>query len=199
MRPTQSRLKRNISRVFLAIPLVAMLAACNTGLNQATVSQVTPAQASETEYRLGGGDKIAINIFGEGNITGTYQVDAGGAISLPLIGRFDVGDRTPAQVERELAAKLKEGIVKDPLVSVSVVEYRPFYVVGEVARPGAYSFFNGFTILNALALAGGQTYRADLAKISIVRHSRSGETKTQTGTMAGIQPGDVIIVPERNF
>jgi polysaccharide export outer membrane protein len=157
------------------------------------------APETDTAYRLGGGDKIAINVFGENNISGTYQVDASGAVALPLVGRVEAGDLTPAEFEKELVDKLKDDIVQDPRVSVSVLEYRPFYIVGEVAKPGAYSFFNGFTILNALALAGGQTYRADLSRISIIRRTKTGDTKLSGGSLASIQPGDVIVVPERNF
>lgn len=192
--------RRPTLTIFACLFMAIGLAGCNAGLTNTNVAEVLPAPEFDNAYKLGGGDKISVNVFGESNITGTYQVDASGAISLPLVGRIEVGDRTPAMAEQELIARLKRGdIVQDPQVTVSVIEYRPFYVVGEVARPGAYSFFNGFTVLNALALAGGQTYRADLSKISIVRRTKAGETKVPTGSMAAIQPGDVVIVPERNF
>lgn len=194
MRPSSS-----IAKFAALAAIVAGLSACSPQLNEARIANVTPAAPADGSYRLGGGDKISVTIFGDNSISGEYAVDPDGSIALPLVGRVPVAGRTPAETEAAVADAVKNGIVEDPRVSVAVVQYRPFYVVGEVARPGAYAFYNGFTVLNALALAGGQTYRADLRNISIIRQANGNGDATPAKSVASIEPGDVIIVPERHF
>ncbi|HEY4134830.1 MAG TPA: polysaccharide biosynthesis/export family protein [Alphaproteobacteria bacterium] len=154
----------------------------------------SPPQA----YRLGAGDRIAVNVYGEQSIAGEYEVDDGGNVSLPLAGRVSVNKMTPAEAEQALQAKLKSSL-ENPQVNVSVVEYRSVYILGEVAKPGAYPYRAGATVLNAVALAGGYTYRAQTKGISVMRPGDSDKDTKVAQQNSYLQPGDIVIVPARWF
>ena len=156
--------------------------------------------ASDGEYVLGSGDKVRVSVFGEADLTGEYEVDGAGMVAFPLIGEVKAGGGTARQLEQSIATKLKEGYLRNPVVSIEVLTYRPFFIMGEVRRPGSYPYKNGLSLLNAVALAGGYTYRA---KSSVWVITRTGDKNFQErevtdGTFI-IRPGDTIVVPERFF
>jgi protein involved in polysaccharide export with SLBB domain len=151
-------------------------------------------------YRLGAGDKVRIIVFGEDTLTGEYLVPGGaGKISFPLVGDITAGGLTVGQVETELENALREGFLKQPRVSIEVLEYRPFFILGEVMKPGEYPYTNGLTVLNAVATANGFTYRADTHKVYIRRANATQEQAYQLTTSTPVEPGDTIRIGERFF
>jgi len=121
------------------------------------------------EYRLGANDKIRVITFGEDSLTGEFFIGGSGKVSLPLIGEVQAAGLSISQFQNEVETALKQGYLKDPHVSVEVLTYRPFYILGEVQKPGEYPYSNGLTVLNAVATANGFTYRANDKKVFIKR------------------------------
>lgn len=158
-----------------------------------------PVAANPPPYEMGPGDRISVTVFGEDNITGEYDIDPQGTVSLPLAGRMTAKDMTPQQFETALRNRLGHGLVTNPQVAVSVVKYRPFYILGEVKNPGAYPYYSGATVLNAVALAGGYTYRASTTDISVVRPESKDRDPQLASEEAYLEPGDIVIVPLRWF
>jgi len=156
--------------------------------------------ATDQGYRLGAGDKVRIIVFGEDTLTGEYLVPGGaGVISFPLVGNITAGGMTVGQLETELENALREGFLKEPRVSIEVLEYRPFFILGEVMKPGEYPYTNGLTVLNAVATANGFTYRADTHKVYIRRANATQEEQYQLTTSTPVEPGDTIRIGERFF
>lgn len=151
------------------------------------------------EYRTGAGDKLRITVFGHDDLSGEFQVDGSGIISLPLIGDVAAGERSVKEIEGAIVDKLKPGYLKNPRVSVEVVNYRPFYILGEVKNPGSYPYVNGMTVVNAIALSGGYTYRAREDRVLIIRAEDPERTKQSGSLDTSVSPGDIIEVPERFF
>jgi polysaccharide export outer membrane protein len=160
--------------------------------------QATPAPVSET-YTLGTGDQLRVIVFGETDLSGQFTVDDGGHVRLPLIGQVDAAGRTLHQFEGDVAAKLSQGYLKNPRVSVEVTNYRPFFIIGEVNKPGEYPYVNGMNVLNAVALAGGFTYRAREGEVYIKHVGSNEEEEVDVEAGGKVQPGDIIRVKERFF
>lgn len=151
------------------------------------------------EYQLGTGDKVRVVVFNEPALSGEFQVSDSGSISVPLVGQQKAAGLSPRELERQLTARLKGGFVRDPKVSVEVSSYRPFYMIGEVEKPGEYQYRNGLSILAAAAISGGFTYRASRSTVFIKRASENFERELPLGPQTSILPGDVVRVPERYF
>jgi len=163
-----------------------------------------PAQAQTPEmaaafdaYTLGAGDSLRITVFGEEDLGGEYVVDGSGAVSLPLIGQVRAGGYTVPEFEGIIIEKLSDGYLRTPRVSIEVTNYRPFYIMGEVNAPGQYPYVTGMSVLNAVALAGGYTYRANEDEVVIIRGEPQQEIIAKPGT--AILPGDTIRVEHRFF
>jgi polysaccharide biosynthesis/export protein len=151
-------------------------------------------------YRLGAGDQVRVTVFNEPTLTGQYNITPGGALAFPLIGVVAAGGRTIDAVQQELTAKLGEGYVNDPRVSVEVLNYRPFYILGEVNRPGEYSYASGMTVEQAIARAGGFTYRANEKTVFLRRQTGTAEsTVPLRRAQVAVLPGDTIRIGERYF
>ena len=118
---------------------------------------------------------------------------------MPLIGPVSIGGRDVANAEKLIGEKLADGYLVNPRVSIEVLNYRPFYILGEVKKPGSYPYVNGMTVLNAIALASGFTYRANEKKIVITRKVDGAEKKIDVEDTTLVMPGDIIRVPERFF
>lgn len=152
------------------------------------------------DYKLGAGDKVRVNVFGEDTLSGEYEVSGeAGVVSMPLIGDVQAGGLTVTQLQTLIEAKLKDGYLKEPHVSIEVLNYRPFYILGEVTKPGEYPYTTGLTVLNAVATANGFTYRADTHKVFIKRAGDPVEHEYPLTSMTLVQPGDTIRVKERFF
>jgi polysaccharide export outer membrane protein len=157
------------------------------------------AQAASDQYRLGPGDKVRVTVFGDDQLSGEFQVDANGAIAMPLIGNVDAGGRTTNELAANVVQKLQKDYLKNPKVSVEVIDYRPFYILGEVRNPGSYPYVNGMRVMNAVALAGGFTYRAREGHMKINRDVDGKMQELDADRATVVLPGDVIEVPERFF
>jgi len=148
---------------------------------------------------LQGGDKIRVTVFGEDKLTGEYDIDPGGFVSLPLAGTLHAGGLTKSELEVVLTKKFQSSYLRDPKVTVDIANFRPFYVLGEVLKPGEYPYKSGMTVLSAIAVAGGQTYRASNSQVMI---KRAGETQLKGYDLTAdvpIYPGDLIRLPQRYF
>lgn len=155
-------------------------------------------------YQLGVDDRLRITVYGEDDLTGSYSVAADGTVSMPLIGAVPVAGLLLPQVEALITAQLKDGYFVDPSVSIEIESYRPFYILGEVGTPGRYEYANHITILNAVALAGGFTYRAKQKTVKVQRPGYTGEGVDARGYITLqphdlVFPGDVLLVEERFF
>ncbi|SMF59129.1 polysaccharide export outer membrane protein [Tistlia consotensis] len=153
----------------------------------------------QTEYRLGPGDKVLVTVFGQDDLTGQHVVDGQGDISLSLIGAVPAGDKTAPQLADAIARRLSPKYLNDPKVSVQVLNYRPFYIVGEVKSPGSYPYVDDMTVMNAVALAGGLTYRAREDEFYITRKADPEKVKREAFPNTEVEPGDLITVRERFF
>ncbi len=150
-------------------------------------------------YILGVGDRIRVTVFGHEDLSGEFEVDGAGRVSLPLIRDVDAEGLTLRKFEQGIVDKLKPDFLINPKVSVDVLNYRPFYIIGEVKKPGSYAYVNGMTIVNAIALAGGYTYRAKENNVLIIRADDKSREKENADHDTPVLPGDVIEVPERYF
>jgi polysaccharide export outer membrane protein len=171
----------------------------NAAASAGNPSAPSTAAPNPNELRLAGGDKVRVIVYGEDKISGDYQLDSAGFLSIPLAGSIQGAGLTKVELESALTQKLKSEYLRNPKVTVEVINYRPFYVLGEVQKPGEYQFRNGLNVLSAIAIAGGATYRANNSSVMIQR-SGSNELKEypQSPTVM-VMPGDVVRVPERFF
>ncbi|GAB4238764.1 MAG: polysaccharide export protein UppC [Methyloligellaceae bacterium] len=157
------------------------------------------AGAQEEPYRLDSGDRLRIVVFGQDNLSRTYAVDGGGYISMPLIGAVRARGLTTFELERRIAAKLRAGYVKDPKVSVEVQDYRPFFILGEVRRPGQFPYVNGMSVRTAVAIAGGYSERARKTRVKLTRRVNGHEVTFWVPENYPVRPGDTVYVTERFF
>ncbi|RZJ94300.1 MAG: polysaccharide export protein [Brevundimonas sp.] len=188
--------------VFLAgLLLAGVLAGCAQGtMASGTADETVEAAARVIEdYRLGASDKVRVPVFGEEALTGEFIVGANGKLSLPLIGETQAAGMTIGQFQTEIANALSQGFLNEPRVSVEVLNYRPFYILGEVNQPGTYPYTNNLTVLNAVATAGGFTYRANINRVFIKRGDGDGEIEYPLTTATRVAPGDTIRIGERLF
>lgn len=167
---------------------------------------VSLCTAEVTQYRLGAGDLIEISVYDEPDLSLKVRIGLSGKISFPLLGDVEVAGLSPKDVELHLLERLKGPYLVDPSVTVSIVEYRPFYVTGEVEKPGSYAFHPGLTVDKAISVAGGFTERASKGKIYVIhdgaRGTAASESKKRRKSVKlydVVQPGDVITVEQSFF
>jgi polysaccharide biosynthesis/export protein len=153
----------------------------------------------EQPYTLDSGDKLRVVVFGQDGISGSYQVDASGNVSLPLVGSIPARGFTTAQLTQEIAERLKQGYVRDPHVTVAVESYRPFFILGEVTNPGQYSYVPNMTVENAIAIAGGFSPRAKKQSVELTRNTSGQRFDGDVPLNYPIRPGDTVVVKERWF
>jgi len=151
------------------------------------------------EYRFGSGDKLRLIVFGEPDLSGEFIVSGEGKVSLPLIGEVLASGATATELQDKIATALKQGYIQNPRVNVEVLTFRPFYILGEVNKPGQYDFSNGMTVERAVATASGYTYRADHKKVFIKHANQDQEEAVKVTSQIMIAPGDTIRIPERYF
>lgn len=198
-----------VAAAFL-LPSVSALAQTDGGTpayaqvaNTAPSSGVTTAASASTEsdqsYQLGAGDKLRLSVFGENDLGGEFEIDGSGDVRLPLIGQVKAAGLTVHAFEQKVIKMLEDGYLRDPRVSIEVVNYRPFYIIGEVNKPGQYPYVNGMNALNAVALAGGYTAKANKSEVYLQRNGKNGEQEYPSDETTKVQPGDVIRIPERFF
>ncbi len=152
-----------------------------------------------SEYRIAAGDKVRVTVFGHEDLSGEFEVDGSGHCSLPLIKQVPAAGFTTSEFAAEIFSRMSPDYLKDPRISVEVIGYRPVYVLGEVRRPGSYPYSAGMTVVNAVALAGGYTYRAARKKIVVNRPDDPDRRSRRIKERDPLAPGDVIEIPERFF
>ena len=166
----------------------------------ATPPDGAAAVDSVAGYALGPGDRVRLTVFRHEDLSGEFDVDGEGFLAMPLVGEIRGAGLNARQLESQIEGRLKEGgYLVNPQVSVEVLNYRPFYIIGEVNNPGSYQYVNGMTVINAVALAGGFTYRADQDDIIITRGGSEGRRIDDVRADTPVLPGDIVEVTERFF
>lgn len=184
-----------MSRKSIAIFLTGAVA-----LSGCAAYQPAPAAfhaALQEPYRLDAADTVRITVFEQEGLTNTYAVDQAGYIAFPLIGQVPARGRTGPEIEGDIAARLRNGYLRDPDVSVQIDKYRPVFVMGEVGAAGQYSFVPGMTVQKAIAAAGGYSARAQQMNVDV---TRTVNGKVMTGRVRisdPLLPGDTVYVRER--
>jgi polysaccharide export outer membrane protein len=195
-------------RSFLAVCALVVVAGCSGsgsdfGLGgtpaPTTYGAPAPSTSSIDAYRLGAGDKLSVNVFGENELSGEFLVGDDGRVELPLIGGVPAKGQTVTEFQNAVVARYSSGYLKDPKVSVSVLNYRPFFIQGEVGKGGEYPYKAGLTVQDAVAIAGGYSYRANTDKAFIRRAGADREIEVNLVQRVPINPGDIVRIPERFF
>jgi polysaccharide export outer membrane protein len=159
-----------------------------------------PAPAGfDAAYRLDAGDRLRVVVYGQEGLTNTYAIDAGGSITMPLIGAVPARGRTPAGLAAEITAKLRNGFIREPSVAVEIESYRPFFILGEVAAPGQYPYVPNMSVESAVAIAGGFSPRALRDRVTLTHTDGSGSRRVVVPLGTAISPGDTVLVGERWF
>ena len=160
----------------------------------------TPAPVRrDAGYGLDAGDKLRVVVYGQEGLTNTYAIDAGGTITMPLIGQVPARGRTPAALAAEIAARLRRGYIREPSVAVEIETYRPFFILGEVAAPGQYPYVPNMTVESAIAIAGGFSPRAKRDIVTLTHADAGGAARSEVPLGTSLGPGDTVVVTERWF
>ena len=155
--------------------------------------------AYDAAYRLDAGDRLRIVVYGQEGLTNTYAIDAGGSITMPLIGAVRARGLTPAGLADEISGKLRNGYIREPSVAVEIEAYRPFFILGEVAAPGQYPYVPNMSVESAVAIAGGFSPRARRDRVTLTHTDAGGSMRTVVPLGTPISPGDTVLVGERWF
>jgi polysaccharide export outer membrane protein len=155
--------------------------------------------AYDSAYRLDAGDKLRVVVYGQEGLTNSYAIDAGGAITMPLIGSVPARGRTPAGLAAEITGRLRNGYIREPSVAVEIESYRPFFILGEVAAPGQYPYVPNMSVESAVAIAGGFSPRAKRDRVTLTHTESSGSTRYVVPLGTSLSPGDTVLVGERWF
>ena len=155
--------------------------------------------AHDAAYRLDAGDKLRVVVYGQEGLTNTYAIDAGGSITMPLIGSVPARGRTPAGLAAEISGKLRNGYIRDPSVAVEIETYRPFFILGEVAAPGQYPYVPNMSVESAVAIAGGFSPRAQRDRVTLTHSDNAGSNRAVVPLGTPLSPGDTVLVGERWF
>jgi polysaccharide export outer membrane protein len=182
-------------RLFILLA-AAMLASC------ASPARHLPALAAnkdDTAYLLGPGDMLRIVVYGEPDLSGSFRIAENGSLAIPLVGQVNAQGLSLEELQRRLVTILGAKAIKSPDVTVQVDEYRPFFILGEVKTPGSYTYVPDMTVLTAVAIAGGFTFRAQEDSVSITRKRDGTTLESRAVREARVLPGDVVYVFERHF
>ena len=177
--------------------LAALLVGCAADMGPvAYYDGMVPTGTSSVVQR---GDKIKVTVYGEDNLNGVYDVDPGGAVTVPLAGTIQAAGRNKIELQREIARRYKNQYLQDPKVTVEVVAFRPIYVFGEAEHPGEYPYKSGLNLISAVTAAGGFTYRASRTSVLIQHSGEDVWVEYPLSPAVAISPGDLIRIPERFF
>jgi polysaccharide export outer membrane protein len=179
---------------------IAALRASFASTSVPTAYAATPAPgSSDNAYHLDAGDKLRVVVYGQEGLTNGYAIDAGGSITMPLIGAVPARGRTTAGLAAEITRRLRNGFIRDPSVAVEIESYRPFFILGEVAAPGQYPYVPNMTVESAVAIAGGFSPRAKRDSVTLTHSDDAGVMRTVVPLGTPISPGDTVLVRERWF
>lgn len=177
----------------LALSALLLLTAC------APAHLVDRAPVGSFEYRIGAGDRLKVATYGEDRLTGEFTVNAQGAVSFPLLGPVPAAGLTVEQFNAEVQRRLATQYMRNPQVTVEMLNFRPVYILGEVQRPGEFPYGDRMSIHALVAKAGGFTYRANQAYVLVRGESETTERAVRLSSATAVQPGDTIRIPERTF
>jgi len=191
-------------RAFVPFALLAVLvcgqaSAAGDGLRQGETETVVVNGPVYNDYRLGPGDKVRVTVYDETDLSGEFQVDDTGFVRLPLIGQVKALGRTARQLEGDVSTALLDGYLKNPRVNVEVTTYRPFYIIGQVNRPGQYPYTSNMSALDAIGVAGGFTDHAVESTVHIRHQGEVKEYDLALDETVQIRPGDVVRVDQTVF
>ena len=188
---------------FVGIWLAFALAACGESVRPTSAASVAAAQeaATPSKYVLASGDRIRVTVYGEDRLSGEFAVTTTGQISFPLIGNLNVAGLTLAEAQKLIHDRLADGYLKDPRVTAEFTTYRPYYVLGEIVRPGQFPYADGLTVRQAIAAAGGFTYRAKRNTIYVLAPGAAEEAAIDLTKEPNrlVRPGETIRIGERFF
>jgi polysaccharide biosynthesis/export protein len=187
-------MKTLIRTALLGILVFGAGCASNTGRLPAL-----PAEQSGATYLLGAGDSLRITVFGEPDLSGTFKISDNGSLVMPLVGQVAAQGLSVPDLQKRLVGQLNQKAVKSPDVTIQVEEYRPFFILGEVKNPGSYPYVPDMTVLTAVAIAGGFTFRASQDEVSVTRKHNGKAVEARARRDARVLPGDVVNVFERHF
>ncbi|MGB1547253.1 MAG: polysaccharide biosynthesis/export family protein [Alphaproteobacteria bacterium] len=165
----------------------------------ALTSTAAHAQTEVAEYYLGPGDKLNVTVFGHQDLSGEFEVDSSGFISMPLMGQVKVAGLTIRDLQQKLAERLDKEFIVDPRVSIEVRNFRPFFILGQVNKPGSYPYQSGIDIRQAIAIGGGFTRRAQTDAVVLIRRTAEGKVRYSATLDVPVLPGDTIEVQRRLF
>jgi len=177
----------------------AAFASANDGLRQSETETVVVNAPRTSDYRFGTGDKLRVTVYDETDLSGDFEVDATGYVRLPLIGQVKAGGRTATQLEGAVEQALSDGYLNNPRVSVEVTTYRPFYIIGQVSKPGQYPYTNNMSALDDVGVAGGFTDHAVESTLYIRHEGETKEAEVPADETVKIRPGDVVRVDQTAF
>src|SRR5580698_1131980 len=183
---------------FAAAPTPTTSAVSTSAVTAAYAATPEPA-AYDNAYHLDAGDKLRVVVYGQEGLTNTYAIDAGGSITMPLIGAVPARGRTPAGLAAEISRRLRNGFLREPSVAVEIESYRPFFILGEVAAPGQYPYVPNMTVESAVAIAGGFSPRAKRDQVTLTHTDSAGPARMVVPLGTPVSPGDTVLVSERWF
>jgi polysaccharide export outer membrane protein len=158
-----------------------------------------PTTVSDEEYRLGIGDRIRMLIYNEQDLSGEFLVNSAGNISFPMIGDVKAIGQTTSEIEKTARDRFADGYLRDPKVSIEMITFRPFFIMGEIKAPAQYPYASGLTVMNAIATAGGYTPRAEKRAVNIRMPGAETETSCRLTPDLRVVPGETIRIGERIF
>ena len=156
------------------------------------------------EYRIGPGDRLNITVFGHPDLTVEAVVDGAGRISMPLIGVIQANEKTTAELRDDITVALDKDYIINPRVNVEIANFRPFYILGDVNKPGSYSYIEGMTVRMAVAIAGGFNFSAkDVWRqnetVTVYHVNDPDKKRIAVGPGDTVLPGDTIEIERRLF
>lgn len=184
---------------FVPALVLTVLCCALIGCASNTLPQSASHKSLTQAYQLDSGDELRVTVFEQANLSTTYTVDQAGFITMPLIGVVPARGRTTQQLSGEVAAKLRQGFVRNPDVAIEVATFRPFFIHGEVNNAGQFEYVNGLTAQTAIAIAGGFSPRANRRQVQISRQINGSIEHGKVDLNTPIRPGDTITVKERLF
>ncbi len=184
-------------RTFVVLIMGLVAASCATPPPLTVDADVV--EPSIPTYRLGTADRVRVTVFGEDDLSGEFIVSGNGAVSLPLVGDIQAAGLTVPEFQRAVESALTPSYMLEARVSAEVLNFRPYYILGEVNEPGEYAFADGLTVLNAVATAGGFTYRANQQRVRIRRDGEVNSIDLPLSSSTPVQPGDTVQILERFF
>jgi polysaccharide export outer membrane protein len=181
-----------------ALFVAGLLIAGCAGLG-ATSEPLLDKPITSEPYRLDTGDRVRVTVFGQADVSGEFRVDDGGKLPIPLLNPVPARGLTTEEFALRLEETLRQRLLRNPQVSVEISEYRPFFILGEVNRPGQYPYVNGMTVKTAAAIAGGFTFRASEREVLITRRTGDAMRDSVAALEDPVMPGDTVLVGERLF